>query len=86
MSAATLTARPVQQIFRGRIVIHAATNQQISSGMGYAPGEALCGSLAELAECEPGLFPPTITCQRCLAVAAAGHIEITDQHSPGGNR
>ena len=84
--AAALTARPMQQTFRGRPVVHAAAHQQISGGMGYAPGEALCGSLAELAECEPGLFPPTITCQRCLAVAAADHIEITDQHSPGGNR
>ena len=85
-TAAALTAHPMRQEFRGRIIVHAAADQQTSTGMGYAPGEALCGSLAELAECEPGLFPPTITCQRCLAVAAAGHIEITDQHSPGGNR
>jgi hypothetical protein len=67
----------MQQEFGGRVVIHAAANQQMSIGMGYAPGEALCGSLAELAECEPGLFPPLVTCQRCAAVAAAEHIEIT---------
>jgi hypothetical protein len=44
-------------------------------GMGYAPGEALCGSLAELVECQPGLFPPPVTCQRCVAIAAE-HVEI----------
>lgn len=77
-AAAALTARPMQQDFRGRIVIHAAAERQSSIGMGYAPGEALCGSLAELAECEPGLFPPEVTCQRCLAVAAAKHIEVTE--------
>jgi hypothetical protein len=80
-AAPALTARPMWQEFRGRVIVHAAANQQISSGMGYAPGEALCGSLAELAECEPGLFPPQITCRRCMAIAAAEDIEIT-----GGQR
>jgi hypothetical protein len=53
-----------------------AADQQINIGMGYAPGEALCGSLAELVECQPGLFPPPVTCQRCVAIAAAEHVEI----------
>lgn len=77
MAAAALTARPMRQQFHGRVIVHAAANQQTSGGMGYAPGEALCGSLAELAECEPGLFPPSVTCQRCLAVAVAEQVEIT---------
>jgi len=63
-----------------REVIHAVSDHDVT--IGWVTRRAtlpLCEALVHLTEPEPGLFPPVVTCRLCRAIAAAEHIEITEE-------
>jgi hypothetical protein len=85
MTGAALTAHPMAELpgsrpSKAREVIHAVCDDDAKIGWATRPGGGpLCGAFARLSVPEPGLFPAVVNCRPCLAVAAAGQIEIGGQ-------
>jgi hypothetical protein len=68
-----------QPAARGRDRYHAVADQAVTLGqLTRDPGQALCGQPGPWPDPPPGLFPPLVTCPACRALAADGHIIITD--------
>jgi len=75
----TATAYAARQMFGRTAVVHAVASQRINlPRLTLGRGEPLCGTLAELQPCPPGLFAEPVTCTRCVAVIAATHVTIGD--------
>lgn len=70
------SAYPARQAFGRSVIVHAVTAAAITGGSGWGAGEPLCGTFADLERCPAGLFTASVTCSRCMSIAAREHIQI----------
>lgn len=84
-TTAARTAHPMAELPGSRSsvkreVIHAVSDHDVTTGwVTRRASLPLCEAITHLAEPEPGLFPPVVTCRPCRAIAAAEHIEISEE-------
>ena len=80
-ATATVAVEPAGHRISKRIprdVYHLVASQRVRLGsVTCGAGEPLCGTEAALLPCPDGLFPPSVTCHICAAIATREHISIS---------